>query len=117
MQQEKLMRSYLIDELNTEDTARLAHILQDMGLGAGMEGLFWFPVPVELLSPMQREHLKDCGPYVMGLEVEEHSVRLELLVRARGRLRCECVHYASSPLREHMQAYLDRLLLDLNGTA
>lgn len=43
------MRSYLIDELNAEDTAGLAHTLQDMGLGAGLEGLFWFPVPVELL--------------------------------------------------------------------
>lgn len=117
MQQEKLMRSYLIDELNAEDTARLARALQDMGLGAGMEGLFWLPVPLELLSPLQREHLHECGPYVMGLEVEERGVRLELLVRARGRLRCECVHYASFPLREHMQAYLDRLLCDLNVTA
>lgn len=111
------MRSYLIDELNAEDTARLARTLQDMGLGAGMEGLFWLPVPLDLLSPLQRDHLKDCGPYVMGLEVEEHGVRLELLARARGRLRCECVHYASSQLREHMQAYLDRLLRDLNVTA
>lgn len=53
----------------------------------------------------------------MGLEVDEHSVRLELLVRARGRLRCECVQYASSELRAHMQAYLDQLLRDLGIAA
>ncbi len=48
----------------------------------------------------------------MGLELEETSLRLELLVRARGRLRCDCVHYAGPALREHMIAWLERLLND-----
>ena len=41
---------------------------------------------------------------------------LELLVRARGRLRCDCVHYAGPELRAHMIAYLEQLLVDLGIT-
>lgn len=49
----------------------------------------------------------------MGLEIEENFVRLELLVRARGRMRCECVHYASPELRDRMIVWLENLLAEL----
>ena len=53
----------------------------------------------------------------MALEVEEHSLRLELLVRARSRLRCDCVHYASPALVTHMIESLEQLLTDLSITS
>ena len=37
----------------------------------------------------------------------------ELLVRARGRMRCECVHYASPELRDRMIVWLENLLVEL----
>ena len=49
----------------------------------------------------------------MGLEIEENFVRLELLVRARSRMRCECVHYASPELRDRMIVWLENLLAEL----
>ena len=88
------MRWYAVDDLTEKETARMQSLLTQMGLAAGMDGLYC------------------CGPYVMGLELEETSLRLELLVRARGRLRCDCVHYAGPALREHMIAWLERLLND-----
>ena len=94
------MRWYGIDDLSAEDTARLAQALEDMEFSSGMDGLYWLPVPEARLSP----------------ELEEHSLRLELLVRARGRLRCDCVHYAGPELRAHMIAYLEQLLVDLGIT-
>ncbi|CAI3223179.1 hypothetical protein [uncultured Desulfovibrio sp.] len=106
------MRWYAVDDLTEKETARLQSLLTQMGLAAGMDGLYWLPPPDDLLSPLQREHAESCGPYVMGLELEETSLRLELLVRARGRLRCDCVHYAGPALREHMIAWLERLLND-----
>ncbi len=107
------MRSYHITDLTPEDVRRITERLRAMELEAGLEGLYWLPVPSALLSDVQQKHAPDCGPYVMGLEVEDDSLRLEFLVRARGMLRCECVHYASSKLETHMMRYLDDLLSQL----
>ena len=108
------MRWYGIDDITEEDTAKLAATLTEMELTSGMDGLFWLPVPAEMLSPVQQEHVESCGPHVMGLEIEENFVRLELLVRARGRMRCECVHYASPELRDRMIVWLENLLAELD---
>ena len=110
------MRWYGIDDLTAEDTAKLAASLTEMELTSGMDGLFWLPAPAELLSPLQQEHAASCGPHVMGLELEETSLRLEMLVRARGRMRCDCVHYASPELRNSMIAWLENLLAELGIT-
>ncbi len=110
------MRWYGIDDLHFEDTAKLAVTLTDMGLASSLNGLFWLPVPANLLSTIQADHRESCGPHVMGLELEETSVRLELLVRAKSRLRCACVHYASPQLRDHMITWLDNLLAEQNIT-
>ena len=48
----------------------------------------------------------------MALELLDGAVRLELLVRARGRLRCDCIGYAGTAVRDQMIACLDGLLLD-----
>ena len=107
------MRWYGIDDITEEDTKKLADTLTEMELTSGMDGLFWLPVPAEMLSPVQQEHVESCGPHVMGLEIEENFVRLELLVRARSRMRCECVHYASPELRDSMIVWLENLLAEL----
>ena len=108
------MRWYVVDELSTEDTRKLAAALAEMQLASGMDSLFWLPVPPEKLSPVQLGHKESCGPHVMGLEVEEHALRLELLVRARGRMHCDCVLQAHSGLRSHMIDWLEQLLTDLD---
>lgn len=107
------MRSYHITDLTSEDIRRITDRLRAMELEAGLEGLYWLPVPPTLLSDVQQRHATGCGPYVMGLEVEDDSLRLEFLVRARGVLRCECVHYASPKLETYMMRYLDDLLSQL----
>ena len=93
------MRYFLIDDLRAEETKRLCEHLDAMDLGAGLDGIYWLPIPAHMLSAVQKEHESQCGPYVMALECEETSLRLELLVRARGRIRCECVAYASPELQ------------------
>jgi hypothetical protein len=108
------MRWYGIDELDAADTEKLRKNLTDMELASGVDGLFWLPIPEAMLSALQREHGEHCGPYVMGLEVEKDSLRLELLVRARGRIHCNCVAYADSRLQQYMFAWLENLLKDLH---
>ena len=107
------MRAYRIDDLTPEDEGKLHEFLNSLALGAGIAGMYWLPVPPALLSPVQQEHVAQCGPYVMALELEDGTLALEFLVRARGRLRCECVHYASAELQAHMMRYVDSLFEQL----
>ena len=107
------MRYFLIDDLRAEETKRLCEHLDAMDLGAGLDGIYWLPIPAHMLSAVQKEHESQCGPYVMALECEETSLRLELLVRARGRIRCECVAYASPELQRPMMAYITDTLKEL----
>ena len=111
------MRWYAVDDLTDRDVARVRAALEEMRLHSGMEGLYWLPVPEGLLEPDQREHGSSCGPHVMGLELEEEGLRMELLVRARARMRCDCVRYAGPKLRAHMIAWLEDLLAGLGVTA
>jgi hypothetical protein len=110
------MRSYYIDELLPGELERLVRRLESMELSTGMEGLYWLPVPASLLTPIRKKHESECGPYVLALEILDEAVRLELLVRARNRLRCECVAYAEQDLVNHMIAYVHALLDELQIT-
>ena len=108
------MRSYHIDEFVSGELERLAERLDSMKLSAGVEGLYWFPVPKKLLTACQERHERECGPYALALEILDEALRLELLVRARNKLRCECVGYADQRLVSHMIVYLHALLDELN---
>ena len=112
------MRIYAIEELYTADAKRIAKALTDRGLAGPLDGIFYLPVPPELYSDEQREHADECGPYIMALElverVEESDLRLELLVRARGKLRCSCIAYATPAQRTHMMDFLDRFIRELD---
>ena len=111
------MRSYHIDGFVSGELERLIERLEKMELSAGMENLYWLPVPGDLLTPLQKEHERECGPYALALEVLDAALRLELLVRARNRLRCDCVAYAEPKLIGHMTGYLHGLLNELKITS
>jgi len=108
------MRSYYIDEFVPGELERLAEHLDSMEFSAGVEDLYWLPVPETLLTACQKQHERECGPYVLALEILDDALRLELLVRARNRLRCECVAYAEQGLVSHMIVYVHALLDELN---
>ncbi|MCG8529329.1 MAG: hypothetical protein MI749_01565 [Desulfovibrionales bacterium] len=107
------MRLYLLEDLTRDNIQAITARLNDMELAGSMEGIFWLPCPAELLSETQQAHSNECGPHCMAVEIEGTTVRMELLVRARNKLRCECVSYASPDLRAHMIQYIDDMLNDL----
>ena len=111
------VRSYYIDECMPGELERLAERLDSMRLSAGMEDLYWLPAPKNLLTSLQRRHERECGPYVLALEISDAALRMELLVRARNKLRCECVAYADQRLVSHMIGYLHALLDELKISA
>lgn len=108
------MRTYVIDEIMPEHMPLIQERLDSMELGApGMPGLYWLPVPADMLSEIQVEHQESCGPHCMALELGEGYLRLELLVRARNMLRCACIAYAGPKLERHMMDYIDSMMTDL----
>jgi hypothetical protein len=111
------VRSYRIDELTSAEMQRLAERLGDPAFASGMPGLYWLPVPPDMLEAKQREHRDVCGPYAMALELRPGALSLELLVRARNALRCECIGYAGPDLAGRMIAYIDELLQDRGVTS
>jgi len=111
------MRSYYVDEFVPGELERLAERLYSLELSAGMDDLYWLRVPNNLLTPIQAKHEGECGPYVLALEILDEALRLELLVRARNRLRCDCVAYAEQNLVSHMITYLHGMLDELKITS
>lgn len=107
---EEMMRSYVIDELADSTIRHLEERLTDMNGASSMEKLFWLPIDQDLLTPIQREHLPECGPYKMAIELRDESVRLELLARAEGKLRCECICYLPPEAERKMMNKLDALI-------
>lgn len=110
------MRTYTIDQLEEADIAAINSRLLDMNLQAGLEGVYWLPVPRDMLTPAQAGHFDRCGPYCLALEVEANSIHMELLVRGMGRISCECLSFASEALRNHMITYLETMLQELKIT-
>ncbi len=113
------MRSYLIEDIYAVDAKKILASLHSLGYQASIEDIYYLPLPKEYLEAEQLEHLEQCGPYIMALESiprlgEVHDFKLELLVRAQGRMRCSCVAYATPTQRAYMINFLDKLIKDLD---
>ena len=109
------MRNYFIEDLLPEHLTTICQTLKDRGLSGSLEGIYYLPLPENLLTEVQREHADECGPHIFALEaVNESALKLELLVRARGKLRCECVCYATPAQREYIIDFLDAFIRQLD---
>lgn len=109
------MRCYLIEDFYPEHLQKVTQALTEKGLAGSLDGVFYLPVPNELLTDVQRAHAAECGPHIFVLEVvDEHTLKLELLVRAQRKLRCECVMYATPEQREHVIGFLDDFIRQLD---
>jgi hypothetical protein len=121
------MRLYVINDLKENQMARVASALRDRGMASSMDGLFWVELPENMLTDEQKDHLQECGPYCMGLELLGETghenrlpgshgpmVALELLVRARSTLRCSCIAYATPEQRSYAIEFTDKLMRELD---
>ena len=110
------MRCYLVEDLSEENLKHIEARLTELGLHGPMDGIYFLPVPQELLNAEQAAHAAECGPHIMALEVlpDQGSLKLELLVRGRGRLRCSCVTYADAAQRAWAMDYLDTCIKELD---
>jgi hypothetical protein len=74
-----------------------------------MVGLYWISLTPDLLSSTQHGHDR-CGPFCLAVEVENDSVRFELLVRSQANLHCSCIAYATPVQRQFVLDFIDRMI-------
>lgn len=112
------MRNYVIEDIYDENIDKIEDGLKELGFMGPIEGMFYIPLPEGLLQQEQKDHLGECGPYMLALEVIRdiagNSLKMELLVRARNKIRCSCVCYCTPEQRAHMMDYLDTFIKDLD---
>lgn len=111
------MRNYLIEDISDDDYEKIVQALNEIKVNGPLEGIYYLPLPDALLQQEQKDHMDECGPYFMALEAingpSDNQLKLELLVRARNKIRCSCVCYATSEQRKHMIEYLDQFIEEL----
>ena len=103
------MRQILIDDLSREERDNIESYLKRTLKSGLVEGMFWLPLPDDLLGEAQSGH-RDCGPFYFGIEVERDKVAFELLVRSESNLHCSCISYATKGQRDFLLSYVDRLI-------
>ena len=110
------MRCYLIEDFYPEQLQKISAALSEKGFSGSLEGIFYLPVPHDLLTEVQRKHAAECGPHIFALEIveEQGTLKLELLVRAQNKLRCECVLYATAAQRDFALDWLDAFIRQLD---
>ena len=106
------MKQYVIDELRLEDYGKLKKYLDDTFEVDTLEGLYWLKINDTLLGPVQKQH-QDCQPFYLAMELEEHRLTCELLVRTRNRIRCNCIAYADKVQFEWAVQLIDNIFKDL----
>ncbi len=89
-----------------------SYLKRNCGKGP-MIGLYWLVFPDNILSDIQNEHTA-CGPFYSGIEVEQDSIRFELLVRSSNNLHCKCIGYATTEQRLFLLDFIDKMLQEEN---
>jgi hypothetical protein len=105
------MRQIVIDDLSPMERDNIDSYLKRCLKQGPMIGLYWFVLTADLLSQDQQNH-ENCGPFYMAVEVENSSVRFELLVRSHANLHCSCIAYATSVQRDFILSFIDKMLSD-----
>lgn len=103
------MRSYMMDEISPGDMEKIRGFLKRNALESSLENVYWQEIPVGLYSRTQTAH-RDCTPYVFAIETGHDWIRLELFIRSKEGLRCDCQGYSTLEQRDFILNFADRML-------
>jgi len=103
------MRQIVIDELSPMERDNIDSYLKRSLTPGPMIGLYWIVLPPDLLSAAQQGH-EEHGPFHLAVEVEQHQVRFELLVRSQSNLHCSCIAHTTPTQRQFVLDFIDRML-------
>ncbi len=106
------MKQYVVDQLRFSDYEKLkAYLDQNFG-AASMGQIYWVPLDGDTLNPIQAEH-RECQPFFAAVELQAGQLSLELLVRTKNRIRCNCISYATEKQRNQLIRLVDDMLAQL----
>ncbi|BCL63119.1 hypothetical protein DGMP_38120 [Desulfomarina profundi] len=103
------MRQIVIDELSPMERDNIDSYLKRTLKQGPMVGLYWLQLPPDLLSEAQQGH-EEHGPFYLGVEIDNVSVRFELLVRSQSNLHCTCIAHATKIQRQFVLDFIDRMV-------
>ncbi len=103
------MRQIVIDELSPMERDNIDSYLKRSLKQGPMIGLYWIELSPDLLSEAQQSH-KECAPFYLGVEMENESVRFELLVRSAANLHCDCIAHATPAQRRFVIDFIDTMV-------
>ncbi|MCD6320215.1 MAG: hypothetical protein J7M03_05985 [Candidatus Desulfofervidaceae bacterium] len=106
------MRQLLFDEIGQTDIKKIKHYLNKHAELSPLGGIYWVNLPEGLWDETQKAHTT-CQPFYFAIEVGGNYVRIELLIRSRQKLHCECIKYANSDQRNFILEFADNLLSTL----
>lgn len=107
------MKQYVIDELRPDNHRRIQDYLDDHFGPADMDTLYWIPLEPSLYNEDQRRH-DQCHPLYMVIQLTSASIAIELLVRTRNRIRCDCIRYADEAQMKWAVGFVDAIFEKLN---
>ncbi len=105
------MRQYVIDEISFLERDNLESYLRRSLKPGGLEGVFFLPVPPDLIGPEQQGHER-CAPFYSVVILEQNAVRFELLVRSGSTMHCSCIAQATEAQRRFILDFADRMLAE-----
>ena len=103
------MRQYVVDELRPNEVEKIREYLDKYCELSDIESLYWLRMPDDMLTPTQLEH-KDCQPHYAAVELGDKRVKIEMLIRSRQIIRCNCVRFATPEQRTFLLAFMDTML-------
>ena len=106
------MKQYVIDELRPGDYKSLKTYFDDQYETAALDGIYWIPLEIDILSEIQREH-KACQPHCVALNLNYNRIACEFLVRTQNRVRCDCINYATENQRNWLIEWIDNIFKQL----
>jgi len=105
------MRKLVFDEINKSDMGRIREYLAEHAILSEVEDLYWVELGNDLLDERQSEH-RACQPYRFAIELTQDAVCMEMLIRSKTTIRCECIRYANAVQRDFILKFGDTLIQD-----
>ena len=103
------MRQLMVDQLSRQERDNIDSYLKRTLKKGPLEGMYWLAVPQDLLAEAQQGHAS-CGPFFVAVEIDDETVRFELLIRSQSNLHCSCIAYATPAQRDFVLHYVDTML-------
>ena len=71
--------------------------------------VYFVELPENLWTDTQKDHV-DCKPFCFAMELGADWIRMELLIRSRQTLHCDCIAYATREQLNFILEFSEELL-------